>query len=245
MSELGLAGPPAGPQGNPVVEGRSTAEVRWILPGQADAAVAAWFARFPGWIDSREDAYLIHPVLRELSVKIRAGRALEVKQYHGSPGMLLAAGRARGRIEYWRKWSFPFGPRGLDGTGPPSWTMVHKRRRMSRFRVAGGRLQADVPERAAEPACAVELTEIRSGGETWWSLGLEATGPAEWLRPMLLDTAVLIFAQVPHSEVELDMSHCQSYAEWLSRHRSMSGNSPVEAEVPRRARRTCSRAGGG
>ena len=33
----------------------------------------------------------------ELAVKIRAGQLLEVKQYHGSPGILDAAGRARGR----------------------------------------------------------------------------------------------------------------------------------------------------
>ena len=37
---------------------------------------------FPARLDSREDAYLIHPVLRGLAVKIRAGQMLEVKQYH-------------------------------------------------------------------------------------------------------------------------------------------------------------------
>ena len=140
-------------------------EVRWILPGELDAAVAGWFGRFPAGLDSREDAYLVHPVLRGLSVKIRAGQLLEVKQYHGSPGILDAAGRARGRIECWRKWSFPFGPLGPDDAGPPGWTVVHKRRRMSRFRLAGGRLVADVAERATGPECGVELTEVRSGGE--------------------------------------------------------------------------------
>ena len=107
-------------------------------------------------LDSREDAYLVHPVLRGLSVKIRAGQLLEVKQYHGSPGILDAAGRARGRIECWRKWSFPFGPLGPDDAGPPGWTVVYKRRRMSRFRLAGGQLVADVAERATGPECGVE-----------------------------------------------------------------------------------------
>jgi hypothetical protein len=49
----------------------STVEVRWILPGQLDAAIAGWFRRFPGWTESREDAYLTYPVLRGLSVKLR------------------------------------------------------------------------------------------------------------------------------------------------------------------------------
>ena len=124
VSEHPLIGPPPGPPG-PSVTGRlSTIEVRWILPGQLDAAIARWFGRFPAGLDSREDTYLIHPLLRGLAVKIRAGQMLEVKQYHGSPGILDAAGRARGRIESWRKWSFPFGPLGPDNAGPPSWVVV-------------------------------------------------------------------------------------------------------------------------
>ena len=189
-----------------VIDGLSTVEVRWILPGQLDAAVAGWFGRFPAGLDSREDTYLIDPVLRGLSVKIRAGELLEVKQYHGSPGILDAAGHVRGRIESWRKWSFPFGPLGPDGAGPPGWTAVHKRRRMTRFRLAGGRLMADVAGRATGPECGVELTEVRSGGGTWWSLGFEATGPADLLRSTPEGTAALMFAQAPPGDVQLDMS---------------------------------------
>jgi hypothetical protein len=181
-------------------------------------------------MESREDAYLIHPVLRRLSVKVRAGLAFEVKQYHGSLGILDTAGRARGRIESWRKWSFPFGPLGPDSAGPPGRTVVHKRRRMSRFRMVGGRLMADAAERATGPECGVELTEVRSDGETWWSMGFEATGPADLLRSTLQDTAALIFAQAPPGDVELDMSHCQSYAEWLSRNRVTAAIHPREGE---------------
>ena len=218
MPEHPPIAPPTGPSVPSVIEGLSTVEVRWILPGQLDAAVAGWFGRFPAGLDSREDIYLIHPDLRGLSVKIRAGQVLEVKQYHGSPGILDAASRARGRIESWRKWSFPFGPLGPDDTGPPGWTVVHKRRRMTRFRPAGGRLMADAAERATGPECGVELTEVRSGGETWWSLGFEAAGPAGSLRRTLEGAAALVFAQAPPGDVELDMGHCQFYAEWLSRH---------------------------
>jgi len=215
VSEHPLTGEP----GNSVIEGRHTVEVRWILPGQLDAAVSGWFGRFPASMDSREDAYLIHPVLRGLSVKIRAGRALEVKQFHGSPGILETAGRIRGRTESWQKWSFPFGPLGPDEAGPPGWTVVHKRRRIIRFRLAGGQLVADVRQRAAESACGVELTEVRSGGEAWWSLGFEATGPADLMASTLHGTAAVVFALLPPRDVELDIGKCQSYTEWLSRRR--------------------------
>jgi hypothetical protein len=161
---------------------------------------------------------------------------LEVKRYHDSPGILDAAGRARGRIESWRKWSFPFGPLGPDDAGPPGWAVVHKRRWMSRFRLVGGQLIADAAERATGPECGVELTEFRSGGETWWSLGFEATGPASLLRGTLEGAAALMFAQAPPGDVKLDMSHCQSYAEWLSRHR-VTAIHPHEGEESPAGRR--------
>lgn len=219
MSEHPLTTPLTGPPGNSVIGGLSTVEVRWILPGELDAPVAGWFKRFPGWTESRDDAYLIRPVLRGLSVKLRAGRELQVKLCYGCPGNLYAAGRARGRLESWRKWSFPFGPLGPYDAGPPAWSVVHKRRRISQFRLASGRIMAGNPGRATEPSCAVELTEVSSGSETWWSLGFEATGPADLLSSTLQRTAALVFARALPANVEFDMSHCQSYADWLSRRR--------------------------
>ena len=223
MSEHPLMTLPTGLPGNSVIGGRSTVEVRWILPGQLDAAIAGWFRRFPAETESREDAYLIHPLSRGLSVKIRAGRALEVKVYGGCPGILDAAGRARGRLESWRKWSFPFGRPGPYSAGPSAWTVVHKRRRISRYRLASGRIIAGIPGRPTEPACAVELTEVSSGSEIWWSLGFEATGPADLLHSTLQGTAALVFAQALPADVEFGMSHCQSYADWLCRRDSPAG----------------------
>ena len=89
----------AEPPENPVTEAARSLEVRWIFPGQLETAVAGWFARFPARTESREDTYLLDPQLRGLSVKIRGGRALEVKVYRGSPGILEVADRARGRMQ--------------------------------------------------------------------------------------------------------------------------------------------------
>ena len=72
--------------------------------------MAGWFGRFPAGTESREDSYLLDPLLPGLSVKVRGGGALEVKVYRGSPGILEVAGRARGRLESWQKWSFPVQP---------------------------------------------------------------------------------------------------------------------------------------
>src|ERR1039457_1184676 len=114
---------PAEPPHSTVTEGGRTLEVRWIFPGRLEPAVAGWFGRFPAGTESREDTYLLDPRLRGLSVKVRGGGELEVKVYRGSPGILEVAGRARGRLESWQKWSFPFSPPGPDrgarpGAGP-------------------------------------------------------------------------------------------------------------------------------
>ena len=198
-----------------VTEGVCSLEVRWIFPGPLDIAVAGWFGRFPARTEAREDRYLLDPRWPGLSVKIRAGEMLEVKVYRGSPGILDVAGRARGRMESWQKWSFPFSPLRQGTADLAGWRLVAKKRRISRFSVADGRVVAGAPRLAGELACAAELTEVRVCGEAWWSIGLEATGPVGLLSNGLEATAALVFAQGVSGGVELGPNNSMSYAEWL------------------------------
>ena len=154
------------PPESPVTEAVRSLEVRWIFPGPLEAAVAGWFGRFPARTETREDTYLLDPQLRGLSVKVRGGGALEVKAYRGSPGILQVAGRARGRMQSWQKWSFPCSPLSQDRGHPAGWRPVRKKRRISRFSRADGPVAA----RAGldgEPGCEVELTEVRARGQDW------------------------------------------------------------------------------
>ena len=197
-----------------VTEGVRSLEVRWIFPGQMETAVARWFGRFPGAEESREDAYLLDPQLRGLSVKIRGGVALEVKAYRGSPGILEVPGRARGRMESWQKRSFPFSPLSLDSADQPGWRTVRKRRRISRFPPASGQIVARAQELGQQPRCEVEFTEVHTSGQRWWTLGFEATGPANLLRSTL-QAAALVFAQALPGGVEPGPGDSISYAQWL------------------------------
>jgi hypothetical protein len=205
----------AEPPESPAAGGVRSLEVRWIFPGQLEAAVAGWFGRFPGRTESREDTYLLDPRLRGLSVKIRGGEALEVKVYRGSPGILEVPDRARGRVESWQKWSFPVSPLPGDGSAAAGWRPVRKRRRISRFPLASGPAVARAPGLSDELRCAVELTEVRTRGQDWWTLGFEATGPADLLRSELQATAALVFAQALPGSVEPSPDQSRSYAEWL------------------------------
>ena len=138
----------AEPPQSPAAGEACSLEVRWIFPGQLEAAVARWFGRFPAGTETREDTYLLDPRLGGLSVKIRGGTALEVKAYRGSRGILQVAGRARGRVESWQKWSFPFSPPRPDSGEAAGWRQVRKRRRITRFSPAGGPPRRAPPGRA-------------------------------------------------------------------------------------------------
>ncbi len=153
--------------------------------------------------------------MRGLSVKVRGGGALEVKVYHGSPGILEVVGRARGRLESWQKWSFPFSPPGPDRGERAGGRLVCKRRRISRFSRASSQIVARVPGPGQQPECGVELTEVRVRGQDWWSLGFEATGPAGLLRSELQATASLVFAQALPGGMEPGTDDSRSFAEWL------------------------------
>ena len=198
-------------------EGVWSLEVCWILPGELAGVVAGWFASFPAETTVLEDAYLLDPHLPGLSVKVRGRRALEVKVYRGSPGLVEVAGRARGRLESWQKWSFPHGPASLGGADSAGWRRVSKRRRISRFSLTGGLAGASGLGWGARPGCAVELTDVHAAGEAWWTLGFEATGPPDVLRGELDAAAALVFALAPPGGLELDMDDSRSYAAWLGR----------------------------
>jgi hypothetical protein len=195
-------------------------EIRWLIPGQLDAAVAGWFRRFPAETKTHEDAYLLDPPLPGLSVKVRSRQALEVKAYRGSPGTLEVGGRALGALQYWQKWSFPLDPHGADAGMPGGWIPVHKTRHVSRFWLTGGQAVPGDPQQAGQPVCSAELAQAHVHDEPWWTIGFEATGPAGQLRAILEGTAALMFAQPLPAPAELGSENASSYPHWLTRQAS-------------------------
>ena len=186
----------------PVTEGARSLEVRWIFPGQLEAAVARWFRAVPGQ-DGVTRGHLPARAAAGWAVgEGPRGGALEVKAYRGSPGILELAGRASGRLESWQKWSFPVSPLS-PGSGNPAGGGRSARDGASAgsHRAAGRSLR--VPRgHSQEPGCEVELTEVHTSGQDWWSLGFEATGPRDLLRSELEATAALVFAEALPGGVE-------------------------------------------
>jgi hypothetical protein len=212
----GQVGRAAAQPGSPVAEGTGSLEVRWIFPGQLETVVTEWFARFPAELETREDIYLLSPRLPAHSVKLRGRAALEVKAYCGSPGIFDVAGRARGRLESWRKWSFPFASLSHDSGDSADWRLIKKTRRISRFSLPSEKIRAcgHAPG-AGERGCAVEITEVLTRGEAWWTLGFESAGRPGLLRSQLEATAALVFAVPLPGEVKPRLEDSRSYADWL------------------------------
>lgn len=87
-------------------------------------------------------------------------------------------------------------------------------RRISPFSFASGQIVAGAPGLDQEPRCDVELTEVSTRGQAWWTLGFEASGPADLLRSALEGTSRLLFTHpLPGAEPGLDESG--SYMQWL------------------------------
>jgi hypothetical protein len=211
----------AGTDENPVTGPADSLEVRWILPGPLPAAVRDWFGRFPAEAEAREDTYPLQPQLRGLSVKLRDGSVLDVKYYLGSPA--IPSLPIRGRLEFWRKWSFPYQPPGQAEAPPAGWVTVRKQRRNSWFPLALGQNPAPAPELATQAGCAVELTQFHAHHHPWWTVGFEATGPAGLLRPSLQHAADMVFAQPLPAGIELGPDNSRSYAQWLSQRPGPAG----------------------
>lgn len=189
-------------------------EVRWIVPGQLGQAVCDWFTRFPGLKEEREDVYLLRPRLAGLSVKLRDASTLDVKSYLGSPGVLALPGWGQGRLESWRKWSFPYGATPFADPGPGGWVTVSKSRRSAWFPLPA----SDNPAPVRPPpgtGCMAELTRIEVGGERWWSVGLEATGSTGLLPAAVRHAAGLLFAGPLPAWAGFRLDNSLSYVQWV------------------------------
>jgi hypothetical protein len=203
-------------------------EVRWINPGPLGTAMREWFARFPAGTETRQDAYLLQPRLAGLSVKLRDGRTLDVKSYLGSPGILGLPGC--GRLESWRKWSFPCQPSCDGGAALPGWITVRKQRHTCWVPLATGHGLAPARRPTPQAGCTVELTEIHVRDRPWWSVGLEATGSAGLLRLALQHAAALAFAQPLPAGVVLSLDNSRSYAQWLNQRPSPDAADTAQPE---------------
>lgn len=197
-----------------------TAEVRWFYRGDAPPAVLAWFERRQRSAEAqplRVDHYLALD-RDSLGVKLREGR-IEIKQRVARHGSVRFHERATGLVEAWRKWSFELaGPlaAGPDAPlSPQGWIAVRKARRLCRYHLGGaGRLVSAPLDSYPAPGCDLELTAVRAGEQTWWTLGFESFGAETSLYETLRFVAGQILAG--GESPGLAVQDSRSYPAWLA-----------------------------
>jgi hypothetical protein len=176
---------------------KASVEVRWFHAGSVSADVWSWFAggAYPPLRQApRIDRYLRLAKGKRLGIKLREG-LLEVKQRTRTYGRVEFHPHAVGRVEAWRKWSFPLagGGQTLDSLGiqTPAWIAVSKQRDLRIYRVGpGDRVSALPSGNWSMQGCALELCAVQAGGSLWWTLGFEAFGPKATLESNLRLVAV-------------------------------------------------------
>jgi hypothetical protein len=199
----------------------STAELRWFYEGAIPEDVTAWFhrgERRPVEQLHRVDHYLWLGGLAELGIKLRQGR-IEVKRRHTVHGVVHFHRQISGSVEEWHKWSFALAAAhrlpGDAGTQNSAWIKVRKERQLRKYRITNERQPIAVPD-AEYPVqgCHLELTRIRVGENRWWSLGLEAFGPAGalWQYLSLVVDHILGQGLLP----TLEARHSCGYPRWVA-----------------------------
>ncbi len=193
-----------------------TAEVRWFLDGALPEDVERWFEGVAGsspW-EVRRDHYVRPAMVDGLGVKARTGN-MEVKRLAEVVGEDVFHERVTGRIERWRKWSFPLDRSARLRNGGGDWVPVGKRRQKASFAVRDGAV-APVPRmEQAGQGCSLEIAEVGAVGRTWWSISFEAFGPEAALVALLRQTAGHVFAAAEPPALPSECS--MSYPRWLHR----------------------------
>ena len=184
-----------------------SAEVRWFFPGiLQDAVLDAFDARRES---VRHDRYLRLRGVDAVGVKLRQGR-LEVKARRGPIETVALAEGVSGNCDCWVKWACAADKldqlTALLAEDTREWIDVQKERCV---RVYGD----------ATTGCHVELTKIVVDRAHWWTLGIEAIGPADQAREQLRRGAAVFFAEQYRAltlDAALAGATSASYPMWLA-----------------------------
>jgi hypothetical protein len=153
--------------GTPATE---TLEVRWWhdrpLPVELHD-LCAEAAGSGGELEHRVDTYLVH-CGDDLSVKVRGGEALDIKQRCGPVTASVLVAGVEGRVEQWRKWTF--GSVAGSQAGHADAPTSSREAEAAQHWVPVAKTRCKIEEGSAT----VELTEIRTSNRLHWTVALEA-----------------------------------------------------------------------
>ncbi len=212
-------------------------EVRWFFDGKSERhpLLRQWFetaapieksadAGSPAWrgrLDDQPDIYLIIPGSEDMGIKWREGE-FQVKGRVATLGTQVYAGRHRGRVERWVKWSYPGMPEAyrnlfLNASGQDLLSVeVHKVRALRKIRLdtmtnKAQEVAATIP---IDRGLGFELTDLQADGVDYCSLAVEAF-PDDSAMGAAFAATVGAFLQTL-TDLDLGPERSMSYPAWLN-----------------------------
>lgn len=192
-------------------------EIRWFFEGKIPINVTKSLEETGLDIsENRTDHYLLLQGCDNIGIKIRNSR-LEIKRRRDVQPYDISQLNISGKIERWERWEWNDKTACIeieqlnykDDISP--WIKVDKKRWQKKFSVRDNVL-IPVPSQALYSDLAMEITELKSNGQSWWTIGFDLfTEQNRSLFEQLIETCPVL-----QLEVDLKKEWSFGYPRWLS-----------------------------
>ena len=193
-------------------------EIRWFFEGKIPINVTKILEETGLDIsENRTDHYLLVQGCDNIGIKIRNSR-LEIKRRRDVQSYDISKLNISGNIERWERWEWNDKTACIeieqliykDDKNP--WIKVDKKRWQKKFSVRDNVL-IPVPSQVLYSDLAMEITELKSNGESWWTIGFDLfTEQDRSFFDRLIETCPVL-----QLEVDLKKEWSFGYPRWLSR----------------------------
>ena len=166
--------------------------------------------------ENRTDHYLLVQGCENIGIKVRNSR-LEIKRRRDVQSYDISELNISGNIERWERWEWNDKTACIeieqsiysDDKNP--WIKVDKKRWQKKFNVRD-KVLLPVPSQSLYSDLAMEITKLKSNGETWWTIGFDLFTEQDH---SFFDRLIEIFP-VLQIEVDLKKERSYGYPRWLS-----------------------------
>ena len=191
---------------------KPTAEIRWFF--DQSLPFDEYFSAYPTVEQPvRHDFYLLGTDKRT-GIKWREGN-IEIKQQQGD-AETYERDRIAGRLEYWKKWSFPLADQAAFS--PTSdWLKISKGRRLLSLAYDPKTQTVSLTndDQVVADRCELEYTQLCVADRNYYTLGVEASGEVVHLRENLLRTMDYLVENSNLERLGLTQVNSSNYARWI------------------------------
>ena len=194
-----------------------SAEIRWFFEGRIPIHIPEILEEARLDIsENRTDHYLLVLGCDNIGIKIRNSR-LEIKRRRDVQPYCISKLNISGNIEWWERWEWNDKTTCNDieqlvfKDDKNPWIRVDKKRWQKKFSVRD-KVLLPISSQSLYSDLAMEITELKSNGESWWTIGFDLFTEQDH---SIFDRLIEIFPAL-QIEVYLKKEWSYGYPRWLS-----------------------------